>query len=68
MELRRDGHGSDTQELQLVKRDALLAKVTIDNVHCDKERFRQKTEFDLDDYQPVDKNFSLVFVELGLAT
>lgn len=60
MKLRGDKHGCDAEQLELVERDFLLAQISINNVDCDKERFGQQVEFDLNYDEPVDQYFTLL--------
>ena len=60
MELARDEHGCDSKELKLVKGNLLLAQVSVNDVHGDKERFRQKIKFYLNYDEPIDQNLSLL--------
>jgi len=60
LELARDEHGCDSKELKLVEGNLLLAQVSVNDVHGDKERFRQKIKFYLNYDEPVDQNLSLL--------
>ena len=37
-----------------------MTEESIDNIHCDEERFRQQSEFHLNQNKPIDKHFSLL--------
>ena len=60
LELRGDEHSCDAEQLKLVQPDPLLARVPIDDVDRDEERFGQQIELHLNYDQPVDQYFSLM--------
>lgn len=60
MKLRGNKHGCDAEQLELVQGDFLLTQISINNVDCDKERFGQQVEFDLNYDEPVDQYFTLL--------
>ena len=48
MELARDEHSRNTEELELFNRDLPLVKIAINQYDCGLERLREELEFNLD--------------------
>ena len=59
MELARDEHGSDAQQLELFNSHMPVAEVTVCQVDRGLDRLGTQLELDLDDEQPVNEDFAV---------
>lgn len=61
-----DQEGSDADKLELGSRDFALGEVSVNEVDGQVQRLGDKLEFQVDFYQPIDKDGSHAFVDVWL--